>query len=683
MIQNLRKYSSNHRLRIYLPLVAIFAQLLWGGADAVAVEVQTLGLQGDGLTDDTPALQAALDAGQRDLYFGDGVYRLGTVRVPADVELRFSPAASISVVPEGLTQIPRVQVFSDSVAEIFARWEQSAEQGKTKDLPSRRVLFLIGGDGVKIEGLRYDFAGGGETSTNAAVDDLVYGRGIRDLTVADLRVVDRRDVSERAILISGKAVVKAIECRDVTLRDSSAEDVAHMLQSFRCENVDVHGNRMRRGYSITTFSAGGQWLKHHDNWSQQVRFQVVWRGGSPDPSRKAPAVPHGSANQVHHRDLVEGEDGWHPHTQGAFDVLIQNNYAEYGVVLCWGNKGRQVLIDGNTSRFMWDYAYGAEGGENHIFSNNISINSAVAGFMSMYWGEKMVISGNMIIVRHEPFDPELAKMPFDKKGQLTEGHPEAAYFGQFLRFHHGPPNEEDLYGTGSAIVTGNLFVNELADRPSGFSIENGRDMMISGNKFINAMIRVHGEVTRVKAEATDSDEFASTASIESDVDYRTVSRVSPSQGNRVTIVNNEFISRQRGDKPIVIINGSVDLAVVRDNTIRKEESHLRFTDEQIAMEQAQSPRYMLYAIDAPDRRELSNANPPVAITLAPSTSGFALIEGNLIRGWEQAIQTIPGGVEDGQPNWVIRGNFVDGRIEDASSRSTTDDPARGNVALRN
>src|SRR5690606_39960137 len=119
-------------------------------------------------------------------------------------------------------------------------------------------------------------------------------------------------------------------------------------------------------------------------------YQCVWRGGSPDPSRKHPKVPHGTANVVH-RDVELEDPKFVPHTRGIYDVMVQNNYAEYGTVLCWGNKARQVVVDGNTARCMFDYAYGSEGDENVIYSNNISINSCVAGIMSLYWGEKMLI----------------------------------------------------------------------------------------------------------------------------------------------------------------------------------------------------------------------------------------------------------------------------------------------------
>ena len=57
------------------------------------------------------------------------------------------------------------------------------------------------------------------------------------------------------------------------------------------------------------------------------------------------------------------------------------------------------------------------------------------------------------------------------------------------------------------MVSNNLFVNELANRPSGISVENGRDVLISNNKIVNGMIRKHDELTRIKLSAKDVDEL--------------------------------------------------------------------------------------------------------------------------------------------------------------------------------
>ena len=399
------------------------------------------------------------------------------------------------------------------------------------------------------------------------------------------------------------------------------------------------------------------------------------------PSRKAPEVPLGSANQVNDRYLTEGQEGWHLHTGGVVDVLVQNNYAEYGVVLCWGNKGRQVVIAGNIARFMWDYSYGAEGGENHIFSNNISVNSAVAGIMSLYWGEKMLVAGNLVIVRHEPFDPALADFPFEEKGKVREAHPETAFFGQFLRFHHGPPNPEDIYGTGSSLVTGNLFVNELANRPSSVSIENGRDMMLSGNNLINGMIRAQCKAIQVKLTADDTDEFASSDTLGEDEEFRVERRITDAQANRVTITGNEFISRQPGDKSVLIMNGGLSSVIVRDNVFRKESSHIRFTPEQVALEQSDRPRYMLYAVDRSSDRELSNARPEVAITLAASSPVYAILQGNIIQGWKRAIVADASQSRERTPVFVVTGNSTEGKVEVDSHTRTAKPSADGNLKL--
>ena len=51
------------------------------------------------------------------------------------------------------------------------------------------------------------------------------------------------------------------------------------------------------------------------------------------------------------------------------------------------------------------------------------------------------------------------------------------------------------YGGGKAIITGNLLINERHDRArSAVRLEGGRDVMISGNKIVNAQIHKEASV---------------------------------------------------------------------------------------------------------------------------------------------------------------------------------------------
>jgi hypothetical protein len=624
--------SLRTRLSVLLGLMCVAARV------APAANVVELNIAADGTTDVTRAIQNLLDGGQTALEFPAGEYLIGALTIPGDTRLRFDPRARIKPVREEL-----------------------AVKGRKRPAATRRPLFTVVGDRVRLEGLRFDFTAGGTDADPVPVETLVAATNASDVTVSDFHV--ERSKPPRSRRWTRLQLFHAEDCRNVVLENSSATGIGDMLWAHQCANVTSRGNRMVGGASLTTFAFGSENLRHHDNWSRNVGYQCVWRGGSPDPSRKAPAVPLGTANVVR-RGSRPSDASFVPHTQGVFDVLVQNNYAEYGTTLCWGNKSRQTVVQGNIARFMWDYSYGVEGGENVVFANNISVNSAVAGFASLYWGEKLVIAGNLVIVGHEPIDP-----------QLTD-HTESAYMGQFIRLHHGPPNPEDQYGAGSVVITGNEFVNELADRPSGISIEAGRDVLIAGNKIINGLIRKQDETARMKADAAPdkADEFATQDSAALPAaGAATPTRIERRVGadaSRVTVMNNEFILRQPGDKPCVLINGTVSCAIVKDNVFRKETTFRTFSDAQRELEKA-LPRYMLFSDDDSDRRDYSNSKPAVAVAIEPFSPVFAQVQGNAIYGWKDAI-AVRNTSPSNKMTFVISGNTSDGRI-------TTDGPAERTI----
>lgn len=634
------------RLPLIALVVAAFSTGLW------AASATDLGVASDGKTDVTAAIQALLDAGHSELHFPAGQYLIGTLTVPANVTLSFAPDATIIVNPAAIADTEAVQINGDG-----------------RQMKRRRSLLRVTGDHVRIEGLRFDFASGGTQRDPTPTEVLIDATNATDVVVRGVHVITSQTPPRR----DSRILFNALDCRDVVLENSSARDISHMIWTVQCANVTVRGNNMIGGASMTTFAFGSENLRHHDNWSRQVDFQCVWRGGSPDPSRKAPRVPLGTANVVHRGSRPDDPD-FVPHTQGVFDVLVQNNYAEYGTVLCWGNKGRQIIVDGNIARFMWDYAYGSEGGENVVFSNNISINSAVAGFMSMYWGEKLLITGNLVVVRHEPMN-----------GEYTQ-RPESAYFGQFVRLHHGPPNPEDNYGQGTVQITGNLFINELANRPSGISIEGGRDVLVNGNKIVNGLLRKHDEITRVRVSpegrsAADGNEFESQeapTTQPADVTYR-LERRARADLSRVTVMNNEFISRQPTDKAVIIVNGSTASAIVKDNVFRREQPTATYTDAQRRLEQS-PPRYMLYAVDDFENRDLTNSTIASAIRIATDTPVFSLVQGNFIYGWRTAIEAINAS-DRGDSSFIVTGNTVDGRIAVDGPAERTVQKTEANIEL--
>lgn len=580
------------------------------------VDVTTLGLTPDGSADNTEAFQQALQAGSGHLYFPVGTYRLGTIEIPANRTLVFDPEAVIEPVASKIVD---------------------------------RNQFVVVGDNVRIEGLHYDFADGNKPVGEAVVHNLVFADGVSNLTVSNAVVgntdergviplenrkrrgrllnVDGTDPADRYSHVGyykSEVLLRVVGSRNVVLENSNGFRLHAMLKAFNSSNVTARGNHMVSGNYMTKFRDGSENLRHHDNWSRDVKYQVCWFGGSPDPSRK-PHLPRGSATEAK-REVKAGEPGYNPHTSGAFDVLIQNNYAEYGNTLAWGNKGRQVVIDGNVARFIADYAYGTEGGENLIFSNNISINSTAAGIVSMYWGEKLLITGNLIMVRHEPWDAEWSW--WDTPGK---------YLGPFVRLHHGPASKGDMYGAGTVMITGNLFSNELTSRTADISIHDGRDVTVSGNKFINGRVNKFGK-------------------------------------GRITVMDNEFVSRLDYDPlTINIMARQVEMAIVKGNVFRKEPSIIVTSEQQASAEASKVP-YLLFTEDdsnAEAEESVTNKDMP-AIQIEVNRKFFGLVEGNTIYGWKNAVSgLIRSNVPDA--SILVLKNTTDGAIgvESKNARSTT------------
>ncbi|MFH1498349.1 MAG: right-handed parallel beta-helix repeat-containing protein, partial [Verrucomicrobiota bacterium] len=342
------------RIARRLSIVGGFLSLLLIASHQPALAADIM-LKPDANADSTAAIQSALDNAASVVVFPAGTYRTGTLTIPAGVTLRFDPKARLVPIP-------------DKVAD--------------------KKLLFVKGDDVRIEGLHHDFAWNGADIDTTPVHSLIYAEQVAGLFVtgADVGNTDPRGLVPmadrkrrgRLLNIDGTDPAKnyshhgyyadhrllyVIGGRDIVLENSVGFRLHAMIETVGTHNVTARGNRMVSGNYLTKFMEGGESLRHHDNWSRDVKYQVCWFGGSPDPSRKGGEVPLGSANQAF-RDIKPGEAGYNRHTSGAFDVSVQDNYAEYGNTLAWGNKGRQVVIDGNIARFISDYAYGSEGGEN-------------------------------------------------------------------------------------------------------------------------------------------------------------------------------------------------------------------------------------------------------------------------------------------------------------------------------
>ena len=78
-------------------------------------DITSLGVKGDGKTDDTDAVQAALDKGIDSLFFPAGKYLMGTVTVPADTTIRFAPRAVLKINPARLKDKTVIMLAGDRV----------------------------------------------------------------------------------------------------------------------------------------------------------------------------------------------------------------------------------------------------------------------------------------------------------------------------------------------------------------------------------------------------------------------------------------------------------------------------------------------------------------------------------------------------------------------------------------
>ncbi len=402
----------------------------------LAANVRESGAVGDGKADDTAAVQAILNRGPGTVVFPAGTYRLGMLRVGSGQRLRFEPDAVWLVEPgEGPAQ----------------------------------AAAIAGGE-VELRDVRFDLSRLGKPEGKAKAHTLFQAEKVRGLRLTGAVIVrpheGRQPVGKHQGWQSDVVVLSATECRDVEVDHCRAENVRTLVQTEFCENVSVHENRAEWCEHISLFRNGSREVRHYANWSRNVVFQCMWWGGDANDMHKW--IKDHTSNVVR-PDLKPGDEGYDPSTAGVYGVSVQNNYAEYGVTLSWGAKARNVVVTGNTAKYMEDMAYDSEGDENVVIANNLSVNSKCAGIGCYFWTDKVLIAGNQLLVLDE--DQEL-------------------YQGNFIRLHSGGQAGPDRFGTGKCLVQGNLLVAEVA-KPRALLIEACRDVTISGNKFVNGRINTN------------------------------------------------------------------------------------------------------------------------------------------------------------------------------------------------
>jgi hypothetical protein len=400
------------------------------------VNVREHGVLGDGKTDDTQAVQKLLDAGKGGLVFPKGDYRLGSLRIGSGGKLRFGDQAIWHVLP----------------GEAAAK---AAE---------------LAGNDILIQGPRMELKELGKPAGKSKFHTLFHARkctGLRLTGLVAKRPQEGKLPVWKHIGWKGQVtVLLAEECRDVEVDRCDVENIRSLVQTEFSENVSVHENRAEWCDHISLFRNGSRDVRHYANRSKNVIFQCMWWGG--DANDKHKWITDNTANVVR-PDLKPGDEGYDKSTVGVYNISVQNNMAEYGVTLAWGAKARNVVVTGNTAKFMEDMAYDSEGDENVVIANNISINSKCAGIGCYFWTDKVLITGNQLLT-------------------LDQG--EKIYKGNFIRLHSSGRAGPDHFGTGKCLVRGNLMVSEVEGSRS-LLIEACRDVTVSGNKFVNGRINTN------------------------------------------------------------------------------------------------------------------------------------------------------------------------------------------------
>jgi hypothetical protein len=618
----LKTISSQYRLIVLLcVLVSAWPACAMAQVIQAQCDVRTLGLVGDGVTDDTAALQKALDQGNTDLIFPKGVYLLGTVNLSAQTRLIFASDAVVKIHLPGITPTDRdtptslFRVTGDNVTICNANFNFDSPDGK--QFGSRQIQTMIYAKGIShlhCDGLR---------AIRQYPDEHPYTQSRIPVSIP-LEQRSRKNMSIRFHHVHGMVpnLVEVDDSEHIILERSVGQYLSDMMHAVNSSNITVRGNRLTHGATLTTIGGGSAYLKHHDNYSSDVVYQCVWRGGTPDPSRKSGTcrdAPLGSSRTVY-RNMPSTDPNYNPATAGVYDIQVTNNYAEYGMTLAWGNKGRHILIKDNIARFISDYAYGTEGCEDVIFANNIAINSTAGSIVSMYWGDKLLITGNQLIVRDESWDSQLSWYPTQKQ-----------YQGTFIRLHHGPGNKADaaagsLYGATSTHIVGNLCVNELTDKLRGINIQSGMDVTIIGNKLINGAIIKGGS-------------------------------------GQLTAMDNEILINMPTMSSAIRVAHLVSQGIIKNNilkfTLRTVEAKVDNTSD--------PQRTLAYSDDQDDEslKDLKDdpmSGPMPAINCNADVDGTWIISQNQISGWPQSLS-----LELGRKNMaitpiVIDRNLVDGQL---------------------
>ncbi len=352
-----------------------------------------------------------------------GDYTFGEVKIPANSALRFESGSKIRV--------------------------------------TGRTNLILTGDHCTIEGGLWFFPNGGKSNA------VISGKGISGVTI---RGVVSANYGEENPVRNRFNFAEFDACADILAENNRIAGVKDVFSFYNCRRVSVLNNKAMHCDRITSFRNSSEFLQHSGNWSQHVTHQCQWWGGDANDTKKN--VRDNTA-RIMIRDVKPGDKNYYEETAGTYDIQVSNNIAEYGTCLAWGSKGRNVVISGNIARYMGDMAYDTEGGENIVITGNLSINSKCVGIGAYFYGSRLLIANNQILVLEEG----------DKK-----------YQGGFLRLHSGGKNTH--FGNGKVLITGNQFINEVNPKAS-LNIESARNVVLSGNSFIGGGIAMIAEAENI------------------------------------------------------------------------------------------------------------------------------------------------------------------------------------------
>ena len=402
-------------------------------------------------TDTTPdssgKLQAQLDRGTRMLQLPPGVTRITRLVLPAGTTLCGTSESVLLLDSAGDPKQPVIRIAGDDVTFIKLNI-RIHPRALLENLTGKRFA-LIRGENVKnfrMSEIRYENS------------DEHY-RMMRSSAEA---VFPNRENPLSRIQLRRWPLVERINCTDIEISDSWFRNFCSVIQATQCTRVSFHDNVGINGlHNAMRFYNGSDYFLFYNNHFSHVKHPMVWDGGDCAPQNPLkPGGPEAARTVI--RTMKLGDPDYAQHMTGTYEVICYGNYGEYGKTLAWGRKGRRVIVSGNSARYTYDLAFDAEGCEEVIFSNNLSLNSKAGAFGVFYSNDTTSITGNVVVTQNK-------------------GH--EIYQGQFVRVHsaHG------VHSTRT-IISGNLFVNHMPELRF-LRIDKCHDLLVSGNSFINGGIK--------------------------------------------------------------------------------------------------------------------------------------------------------------------------------------------------